>query len=100
MSKDHCRQTDQDNASKYCYGIKRRDVLLSGGSVIAATAFIGEALVIAANKPANAPATAALDTDSALESYSAEFEEERSKNPPFVTNPRSGRRPATSGLPP
>jgi hypothetical protein len=32
MSKDHCRQTDQDNASKNCYGIKRRDVLLSGGS--------------------------------------------------------------------
>jgi hypothetical protein len=54
MSKDHCRQTDQDNASKNCYGIKRRDVLLSGGSVIAASAFIGEALVIAANKPANA----------------------------------------------
>jgi hypothetical protein len=32
MSKDHYRQTDQDNASKNCYGIKRRDVLLSGGS--------------------------------------------------------------------
>ncbi|MGC2221955.1 MAG: hypothetical protein WA624_06090 [Methylocella sp.] len=31
MSKDHFRQTDQDNASKNCYGIKRRDVLLSGG---------------------------------------------------------------------
>ena len=30
MSKDHFRQTDQDNASKNCYGIKRRDVLLSG----------------------------------------------------------------------
>ena len=72
MSKDHYRQTDQDNASKNCYGIKRRDVLLSGGSVIAASAFIGEALVIAANKPANAQATAAtsaaLDTDAALES--------------------------------
>jgi hypothetical protein len=31
MSKDHFRQTDQDNASKNCYDIKRRDVLLSGG---------------------------------------------------------------------
>ena len=31
MSKDHFRQTDQDNASKNCYGIKCRDVLLSGG---------------------------------------------------------------------
>jgi hypothetical protein len=53
MSKDHFRQTDQDNASKNCY--------------------------IAANKPANVQATAAtsaaLDTDSALESYSAEFED-------------------------
>jgi hypothetical protein len=43
--------------------------------VIAASAFIGEALVIAANKPANAQATAAtsaaLDTDAARESYSA-----------------------------
>ena len=85
MSKDHYRQTDQDNASKNCYGIKRRDVLLSGGSVIAASAFIGEALVIAANKPANAQATAAtsaaLDTDSALESYSAEFEDTAPRRP-------------------
>jgi hypothetical protein len=47
--------------------------------VIAASAFIGVALVIAANKPANTQATAAtsgaLDTDAALESYSAEFED-------------------------
>ena len=78
MSKDHCRQTDQDNASKNCYGIKRRDVLLSGGSVIAASAFIGEALVIAANKPANAQATAAT---SARESYSAEFEDTAPRRP-------------------
>jgi|HubBroStandDraft_2_1064218.scaffolds.fasta_scaffold193100_2 hypothetical protein len=85
MSKDHCRQTDQDNASKNCYGIKRRDVLLSGGSVIAASAFIGEASVIAANKPANAQATAAtsaaLDTDATLESYSAEFEDTAPRRP-------------------
>jgi hypothetical protein len=31
MSTDHFRQTDQDNASKNCYGMKRRDVLVSGG---------------------------------------------------------------------
>jgi hypothetical protein len=77
MSKDHYRQTDQDNASKNCYGIKRRDV--------SASAFIGEALVIAANKPANAQATAAtsaaLDTDAARESYSAEFEDTAPRRP-------------------
>jgi hypothetical protein len=53
--------------------------------VIAASAFIGEALVIAANKPANAQATAAtsaaLDTDAARESYSAEFEDTAPRPP-------------------
>jgi hypothetical protein len=49
--------------------------------VIAGSAFFG----IAANKPANAQATAAtsaaLDTDAALESYSAEFEDTAPRRP-------------------
>jgi len=53
MSDDRNRQTDQANASKNRHGIKRRDVLLSGGSIFAASALIGEASIIAA-KPANA----------------------------------------------
>jgi hypothetical protein len=51
--------------------------------VIAASAFIGEALVIAANKPANAQATAATSAalDAARESYSAEFEDTAPRRP-------------------
>jgi hypothetical protein len=47
-------------------------------------------LVIAANKPANAQATAAtsaaLDTDAALESYSAEFEDTPRRHGPNNEN--------------
>ena len=42
--------------------IKRRDVLLSGGSLLAASALMGGALVPATSKPANAQATAATSS--------------------------------------
>jgi hypothetical protein len=62
MNRDHHRQTDRDNASGNRSGIKRRDLLLSGSSVFAASALIAEALVTATSKPANAQATAPTST--------------------------------------
>ena len=62
MRSDLDRQTDHDNASNNRRGIRRRDLLLSGASVIAASALVGEALVTATSKPANAQATAAAST--------------------------------------
>ena len=44
-------------------GIDRRDALLSGGSLLVASALIGEALVTATSKPANAQAIAATPAD-------------------------------------
>jgi hypothetical protein len=43
-------------------GVKRRNVLLSGGSLLAASALTGEALVTATNTPANAQASTAKST--------------------------------------
>ena len=63
MSNELDRQTDQDTALTNRYGIKRRDLLLSGGSMFAASALIGEALITAASKPANAEATPATASD-------------------------------------
>jgi hypothetical protein len=42
--------------------IKRRDVLLSGGSLLAASALMGGAFVPATSRPANAQAAAATSS--------------------------------------
>jgi hypothetical protein len=52
----------QGNASNNREGIKRRDLLLSGSSLLAASALIGDALVTASTKPARAQTTAPSST--------------------------------------
>ena len=55
------RQTDQENASNNRYGINRREVL-SGSSLLAASALMGAAFIPATSRPANAQAAAAPST--------------------------------------
>jgi hypothetical protein len=62
MRNDLDRQRDQHKASNNRNDIKRRDLLLSGGYLFAASALISEALVTVTSKPANAQATAATST--------------------------------------
>ena len=49
-----------DNDSSDRNGIARRDVLLSGSSLLAASALIGEVLVTATSGPADAQASTAI----------------------------------------
>jgi Protein of unknown function (DUF1254) len=60
MSSDRCdRKKIRGDGSNKREGIKRRDVLLSGGSLLAASA-LSEMLITAASNPANAQASAAV----------------------------------------
>ena len=56
MSNSGDRQADQVNTSNNRQGLKRRDVL-SGSTMLAASALIGEAAVLAAGAPASAQTT-------------------------------------------